>query len=111
MTSSSMSTTPVINSFEGENQPGHDIEEIMCEGFLDAKSHHPGKIEGAESNIINDNNAGIVVENGDDQSFKNAAEDLLDKEIRDQKSIGSSSLVDKIFSVNVAAEKILAKNQ
>ena len=62
-------------------------------------------------NIINDNNAGIVVENGDDQSFRRAAEDLLNKEFRDEKAIGSSSLVDKIFSVNVAAEKILAKNQ
>ena len=62
-------------------------------------------------NIVNDNNAGIVVENGDDQAFRQAAEDLLDEDVRTQKSIGSRSLVDKIFSVDVAAEKILAKNQ
>ena len=62
-------------------------------------------------NIINNNNAGIVVENGDDKAFKKAAESLLDKKVRDEKSIGSKSLVERIFNVDVAAEKILIKNK
>jgi len=59
--------------------------------------------------IINENNAGIVVENGDDKSFAKAASSFLEASFRSKKSIGSNSLVEKIFSVDVALKKILEK--
>ena len=59
--------------------------------------------------IINENNAGIVVENGDDNSFAKAASSFLEESFRSKKSIGSNSLVEKIFSVDVALKKILEK--
>ena len=47
--------------------------------------------------VINKNDAGIVVENGNDQAFKEAATNFLDVKVRKMKSEGSKSLVNKIF--------------
>lgn len=60
-------------------------------------------------NIINENNAGIVVTNGDDSQFFNAAKHFLDKSFRAESSVGSKGLVEKLFSVDVASNKILEK--